>query len=195
MLCLQPNGRWKKNATRCSYVINIVIIVIINNISYWLAFTSGTSGAHMLGRRAPAARRSHVSLHTCKKRPGRPCSQRWRVRGEGGYAAVGSPPHCPPTAASTSPSSASIPAMLAKPGPSFHLSSFWWGDILSPTALFWDLCVCTQPWVYRMRASSADAPLARHFAVGDVDVTFPWSEAPLAKKAGCSVLLWWKFTG
>lgn len=67
MLCLQPNGRWKKTDTRCSYVINIVIIVIINNTLYWLAFTPGTSGAHMLGRRAPAACLSPVSLHTCKR--------------------------------------------------------------------------------------------------------------------------------
>lgn len=55
MLCLQPTGRWKKTTTRCSDVINIVIIVIINNTPHWLAFAAGPSGAHMLGRRAPAA--------------------------------------------------------------------------------------------------------------------------------------------
>lgn len=83
MLCLQPNGRWKKNATRCSYVINIVIIVIINNILYSLAFTTGTSGAHMLERRVPAACRSSVSVHTCKR--GRadpaPCAGGWGQEG------------------------------------------------------------------------------------------------------------------
>lgn len=67
MLCFQPNSRWKKNITRCSCVINIVIIIIINNIPHWLGLTLGTSGAHMLGMGALAARCSPVFLHTCKR--------------------------------------------------------------------------------------------------------------------------------
>lgn len=40
-----------------------------------------------------------------------------------------------------------------------------------------------QPWVYVMKSSSVDVPLAGHVAVGGASLIFPWSEAPLAKEA------------
>lgn len=100
-----------KNATRCSYVINIVIIVIINNIPYWLVFSPSPSGVHMLWRRAPAACGSPSSLHTCKRGWAGPLSV-LEDRGCRGCLVTG----CSLPCSSPSASSAGIPAVLLHPG-------------------------------------------------------------------------------
>lgn len=129
-------------------------------------FSPSPSGAHMLGRRAPAACGFPSSLHTCKRGWAGPpsCAEGWR----GCCVTRCSLPHSPPSA-----SSAVIPAVLPQPGlcstslfpsgwDSFPHSSVLGALYPHATLGLYDevkLCWCSSHWTCCSRKCQPDVPM------------------------------------